>query len=70
LTSLDEILDSGIEFGYDEYSNIGFSLSSDLRHKEVVEGAEMCSNISECINDHSSICLLNEDDYIFFFVTT
>jgi hypothetical protein len=95
LTSLDEILDSRIEFGYDEPSKIFFSLSSDLRHIEVVERAEMCWNIAECIdrirekgnfatftaiwlvqfyaimtNYHGSVCLLNEDDYFFFFITS
>jgi hypothetical protein len=50
LTSLDEILDSGIKFGYDEFSNIFFSLSSDLRHKEVVERAEMFSITEECLD--------------------
>jgi hypothetical protein len=42
LTSLDEILDSGMEFGYDEFGSIFFILSSDLRHTEVVERVEMC----------------------------
>jgi hypothetical protein len=94
LNSLDEILDSGLEFGYDEFSNIIFSFSSDLKHKEVVERAEICRT-KECIdrmretgnfatfaplwfvqfytnitNDHSSVCLLNEDDYYSYFVTT
>jgi hypothetical protein len=93
LTSLDEILDSGIEFGYDEYINIFFSLSSDLRHKEVVERTEICSfgacieriretgnfatfgavwfvqYYTNAINDHSTVCLLNDDDYGLFFVT-
>jgi len=95
LTSLDEILDSGIEFGCDEETNILFSLSSDLRHKEVVERAERCSNTEVCIdriretgnfatfasmwfvqyyknitNDHSTVCLLNDDDYGIIFITT
>jgi hypothetical protein len=43
LKSLDEILDSRIAFGYNEDTNIFFSLSSDLRHKEVVERAEIYS---------------------------
>jgi hypothetical protein len=95
LTSLDEILDSGIEFGYNEFGNIEFSLSSELRHKEVVERAEKFSKTEECIdriretgnfatfapiwfvqfyknitNDHGSVCLLNDDNYLFLFVTT
>jgi hypothetical protein len=95
LTSLDEILDSGIEFGYNEDANIYFSLSSDLRHKKVFERAEICSNYNvlidriretgnfaifapmwlvqnytNVINDHSTVCLLNDDDCDFIFVTT
>jgi hypothetical protein len=95
LTSLDEILDSGIEFWYDEYSNVVFSLFSNLKHKEVVERAEIFSKIEECIdriretgnfatfapmwivqnytnivNDHSNVCVLNDDDYNFNFITT
>ena len=95
LTSLDETLNSGIEFGYDESSHIAFNLSSDLRHKEVVTRAEICSNFEVCIdriretgnfatyapvwvvwnytsimNDHSTVCVLNDDDYESFFVTT
>jgi hypothetical protein len=95
LTSLDDILDSGIEFGYVEFYNMIFSLSSDLRHKEIYERAKLFSKTEECIdriretgnfaafapiwfaqfytnmtNDHGSVCLLNEDDYILFFITT
>jgi hypothetical protein len=95
LASLDEILDSGIKFGYDEFSNMFFRLSSELKHKEVFERTEICSKTEECIdriretsnfatfapiyfvqvyiniiNDHSSVCLLNEDDYFYVFVTT
>jgi hypothetical protein len=95
LTSLDEILDSGMEFGFDEYTKIYFSLSSDLRHKEFSERAEKCSNYEVCIdriretgnfaafvpmwfvqyytniiNDHSSVCLLNDDGYDLNFITT
>ena len=94
LTSLDEILDSGIEFGYHKYAQTFFILSSDLRHEEVVERGKVCSTSEACIgriretgnfatfaavwevwnytnviNDHSTICLLNDDDYNFFFVT-
>jgi hypothetical protein len=95
LKSLDEILDSGIAFGYIEEIVLFFSLSSDLRHKEVVERAEICVTYEVCIdriretgnfaifapmflvqnyknviNDHSTICLLNDDDYDFVFLTT
>jgi hypothetical protein len=95
LRSLDEILDSGIEFGYSEISNIIFNFSSDLRHKEVVERAKIFSKIEECIDrirergnfatfahmwivqnytniisDHSNVCVLNDDDYNFNFITT
>jgi hypothetical protein len=94
LTSLDEILDSGIEIGYGGYGNAFFNLSSDLRHTEVIERGEGCWNIEECIdriretgnfaffetmwlaqnyintiNDHSTICFLNDEDYIFIFIT-
>ena len=95
LTSLEEMLDSGIEFGYPDGFDILFSVSSDLRHTEVVERGERCGSETECIerihetseiaafvaawavqnytntiNDRSSFCRLNEDDYSFSFVTT
>jgi len=95
LASLEDILNSGIEFGYSEIMNVIFNLSSDLRLKEVVERAEICSTHKECINrirdtgnfaafvpmwmvhfypnivnDHSTVCLLNDDDYVFHFITT
>jgi hypothetical protein len=95
LTSLDEILDSGLEFGYDDFTNIKFTFSSDLRHKDVFKRAEICSTVKICIdriretgnfatftdlwivqhytntiNDHSTVCLLNDDDYEISFVTT
>jgi len=95
LNSVDEILDSGIAFGYTEEVNIFFTYSSDLRHKEVAERAEICSTYKLCIdriretgsfasfdfiwvvqnytnviNDHSTVCLLNNDDYAFIFLTT
>jgi hypothetical protein len=95
LTSLDGILDSGMDFGYDAFGSIFFILSSDLRHKEVVERATLCSTSEVCIdrirktgnfatfapvwwvqvytnniNDHSTVCLLNDDDYELYFVTT
>jgi hypothetical protein len=98
LTSLEEILDSGIEFGYNEDANTFFSVPSDLRHKDVFERAEICStnvvclyriretgnfakfapkrvvqnytNIINIINDHSTVCLLNDDDYEFIFLPT
>jgi len=50
LNSLDGILDSGIAFVYNEDSNIFFTLSSDLRHEEVVERAEICSTQMSCID--------------------
>jgi hypothetical protein len=50
LTSLDEILDSGIEFGYTEAVSILFSLYSDSRYKEIFERAEIFSTFVECFN--------------------
>jgi hypothetical protein len=95
LTSLDEILDSGVEFGYTEILNILLGVSSILRYNEVVERAEICSTYKDCIgriretgnfatfapvwfvqnytniiNDHNTVCLLNDDDYNFSFITT
>jgi hypothetical protein len=95
LTSLDEILDSGIEFGYPHIFSGLFGFSSDLRLTEVVERGEKYSTYDVCIdriretgnfasflpmwlvqnykniiNDHSTVCLLNDDDYNFFFTTT
>jgi hypothetical protein len=95
LNSLDEILDSGIEFGYPTGGYVYFSLSSDLRHKVVLERGEFCSDFKVCldrihdtgnfavftvvweaqnytniINDHGTICLLNDNDYDFVFITT
>jgi hypothetical protein len=94
LTSLDEILDSGIEFGYTDNWKISFGVSSDLRHSEVVERAKICSTFEECfnriretgnfalydtvwlvknytntINDHNTVCLVNDDGNEFSFVT-
>jgi hypothetical protein len=94
LNSLEDILDSGIEFGYP----IGFESFfdfSEFRQKEFVARVEICSTALECIdrihksgnfatfvpnwiaynyknsiNDHSTICLLNDDDYDFRFITT
>jgi hypothetical protein len=48
--SLDEILNSGIEFGYIEAIHIAFSLSSNSRHKEIVERAEIRSTFEVCID--------------------
>jgi len=95
LTSLDEILDSGIGFGFVGIISAIFVLSSDMRHKEVVARAEIFSTIEECIdriretgnfatfalvgvvqnytnfiNDHRTVCPLNDDDYDFIFITT
>jgi len=92
---MDEIVDSGIEFGYPDFVSDLFSLSSDSRYKEIVARAEICSSSGLCIdriretgnfatfapvfkvqnytntiNDHSTVCLLNDDDYDFFYVTT
>ena len=50
LTSLEDILDSGIEFGYDVVARMFFTLSSDLRHKEVAERAEIYSITEVCID--------------------
>jgi hypothetical protein len=95
LKSLDEILESGIGFGYSEDINNFFILSSDLRHKEVAEKAEIYStymegidriretgnfatfsseflvqNYTNIINDHSTVCVLNDEDNLFIFVTS
>ena len=95
LTSLDEILDSGIEFGYIDLWNIMFGVSSDLRHEEVFKRAEICStpevcidriretgnfaifdtmfavgNYTNTINDHSTVCPLNDLDCDFVFIST
>jgi hypothetical protein len=95
LTSLDEILDSGIEFGYPLGLSVVFGVSSDLRHQEVFKRGERCSSYEKCIDkiretgkyacflpvqfvqnyisivhDRSSICLLNDDEYYFSFITT
>jgi len=94
LTSLDEILYSGIEFGYPDVFRNFFAISSDLRHEEFIERGEICSTYEVCIdriretgnfatflpvwvvqnytniiNDHSTVCLLNDDDYVFIFLT-
>jgi hypothetical protein len=50
LTSLDEILDSGIEFGYPDTFRALFAESSDLRHKEVVERSEIFSTYGVCLD--------------------
>ena len=93
-TSLDEILDSGIEFGFSNYSKTFFNESSDFRHKEVVARAEIYSTFEVCIdriretgnfatfapvwlvqnytnimNEHNTVCLLNDNDYGFYFIT-
>jgi hypothetical protein len=95
LKSLEEILDSGIGFGYTYGYTLMFDESTDSRHKEVVERGEKCSTDWECIgrvhetgnfatfvptwlahhyknliNDHSTICPLNDDDYAFSFITS
>jgi hypothetical protein len=48
LTSLDEILDSGIELGYTDFMSIWFVVTSDLRHKEVVARGEIRSTVKVC----------------------
>jgi hypothetical protein len=95
LKSLEEILDSGIEFGYPKSFDIIFYISSDSRHKEVFARGKKYSSGWECIdrihtsgnfatfvpnwevhnytnviNDHSTICPLNDVDYAFSFITT
>jgi hypothetical protein len=95
LKSLEEILDSGIGFGYTNGYNILFETFSDLRQKEVAARVEICSTDWECIhriretatfatfvpnwlaynyknviNDHSTVCPLNDDDYVFSFIST
>jgi hypothetical protein len=47
LTSLDEILDSGIEFRYRDILNIFFGVTSISRHNEVAERAEICSTYKD-----------------------
>jgi hypothetical protein len=95
LTSVDEILDSGIEFGYPRGFGIFFGVASDTRHQYVFKRGEKCSTFELCIDkiretgkyacfvpvqlaqnyistihDHSSVCLLNDDEYYFSFITT
>jgi hypothetical protein len=95
LTSLDEILESGIEVGYPDGYDIFFGVSSNLRQKEAFERGKSCSSCELCIdsirntgkfaifapvwvvqnytyiiNDHSTVCLLNDDDYDFTLITT
>jgi hypothetical protein len=95
LTSLDEILESGIEVGYPDGFDIFFGLSSNLKQKETFERGKSCSTSELCIdsirktgkfaifapvwvgqnytiiiNDHSTVCLLNDDDYDFTLITT
>jgi hypothetical protein len=50
LMSLDEILDSGIEFGYPNFFRVFFTESSDLRHKEVVAEGKICLSEWECLD--------------------
>ena len=96
LHSLDEILDSGIEFGFPHVWKVFFGLSPDFKDEQVVERGQTCSNEWECINrihetdnfatfvqawsvqyytnfinDHSTVCPLQEyDDAAFVFITT
>jgi hypothetical protein len=50
LTSLDEILESGIEVGYPDGFDIFLGLYSDLRQKESVERGKSCSTSELCID--------------------
>jgi hypothetical protein len=50
LTSLDEILDSGTEFVFDNTWEIFFHVSSDWRHKELVARADIFSTFEVCID--------------------
>jgi hypothetical protein len=50
LTSLDDILQSGIAFGYQSDLKMFFESSSDLRYKVVVERGELCSTSAVCID--------------------
>ena len=50
LTSLEEILDSGIQFVYPEIFSQSFAVSSVLRHKEVFEIREKCTTYEVCID--------------------
>jgi hypothetical protein len=92
---LEEILDSGIEYGFSYFENITFDITSDLKHKEVALRGQQCSSEWEClnrihetgnfagffptgfaynltisINDDSTVCPLNDDDYVLGFLTT
>lgn len=49
LISVDEILQSGVVLGFSNEIAKIFELSSDLRHKEFVERAEICSTLEVCI---------------------
>jgi hypothetical protein len=49
LTTLEEILESGIEFGYLPAFDRFYSDSSDWRHMELLSRREKCSNVETCI---------------------
>ncbi|PNF25900.1 hypothetical protein B7P43_G10647 [Cryptotermes secundus] len=94
LTTLEEILDSGIKFGYRRDFVKFYEESHDWRYKELVVRREECSpedvcfrriretgdfatlaeewyvqNFTNTINDHSSFCILNNNDYFFVFLS-
>jgi hypothetical protein len=50
LKSLQEILDSGTEYGFPYSTNISFGISSGLEHKEVVLSGGICSSDWECLD--------------------
>jgi hypothetical protein len=50
LTTLEEILESGIVFGYRPEFDIVYSDSSDWRHKELLSKRENCSPQEACID--------------------
>jgi hypothetical protein len=50
IKTLDEILDSGMEFGYRKVWEKYFRVSSVSRHKEVIARSEICSTFEVCID--------------------
>jgi hypothetical protein len=94
LKTSEEILDSGIEYGYIS-ATTPFYIMPDFKNKKVVASGVKCSKDLECLdriresgnfaafvqtgfahnyinvkNAHSTVCPINDDDYIFYFVTT
>jgi hypothetical protein len=50
LQSFEEILDSGIGFGYWHMFQVFFFAPTDMRHNEIFERGERCFNTGECLD--------------------